>query len=69
MPNNYLSPIQCSVIFALAEQSLNKTEAAKRVFMSRAGIEYHIKKIFEATGKNPTCFYDLVELVKMAEEG
>ena len=54
---------QCEIVLALAECDMTVTEVAKKLFMHRNTVVYHIERIHAKTGKNPLKFYDLADLV------
>lgn len=56
------------VILALAECDMNIQRAARRIYLSRSCMDYHIRRIHEKTGLNPRRFYDLEQLVEMQRE-
>ena len=57
------------IIIALADNNMNITEASKVLYVHRNTVEYHIRKVRQSTGLNPTNFYDLHKLVQMAGKG
>lgn len=61
-----LTDIDFQIILALADNNMNESETARSLFMHRNNIVYHIGKVKKLTGLDPTNFYDLGELVKMA---
>lgn len=63
-----LSEHYATVILEYARQNMTTTQAAKELYYSYNGLRYCLKKIKETTGLNPHNFFDLVELVKMAQE-
>ena len=48
--------------------NMNVTDVAHAIFAHRNTVLYHLDKVKRQTGFNPRRFYDLVELVKMAQE-
>lgn len=60
---------EAKVVLALAESGMNPTRASKIIYFHRNTIRYHMGKIKKKTGLDPSNFYDLVELVKMAKCG
>lgn len=48
--------------------SMNVGEVSRQLFMHRNTVTYHLDKVKRQTGLDPRRFYDLVELVKMAQE-
>lgn len=61
-----LDDIDVQIVLTLADSNMNESETARRLFMHRNSVVYHIAKIEYKTGLNPANFYDLVELVPMA---
>lgn len=53
-------------VLALAECDMNMTEAAKRLYVHRNTLVYRAKKIKEQYGLSVYRFYDLVELIYIA---
>ena len=51
------------VILTLADADLNVNETARRLFLSRNTVVYHIEKIKRHTGLDPTKFHDLCKLL------
>lgn len=47
---------------------MNVTDVARAIFAHRNTVLYHLNKVKRQTGLDPRRFYDLVELVKMAQE-
>ena len=56
------------VIVALADNSMNVTDAADAIYVHRCTVHYRVKKIREGTGLNPFNFYDLCKLLTVAKE-
>lgn len=59
-----LTDAQKSILKIFAENDMNISKAAKTAILHRNTYEYHLNKIQEVTGRDPRCFYDLVELLK-----
>ena len=47
---------------------MNVTDVAHAIFAHRNTVLYHLDKVKRQTGLDPRRFYDLVELVKIAQE-
>lgn len=47
---------------------MNIGEVSRQLFMHRNTVTYHLDKVKRQTGLDPRRFYDLIELVKMAQE-
>lgn len=62
-----MTKLQAEIIIALADNQMNIAEAGRKIFMHRSTVQYHVRKIFEATGKDPLDFYDMCELLPEAE--
>ena len=62
-----LTQLDAEIIVAMADSGLNASQVAKRVYMCRNSVHYHIGVIKERTGKDPRNFYDLCELLPMAK--
>lgn len=63
-----MTPTQAQIIVSLAENSINVAATAREMLMHRNNIDYHIRMIHRNTGKNPLKFYELLELLPVAEE-
>ena len=59
---------QAEVIVKLAKNNINAAATARDMFMHRNTVDYHIRMIYRNTGKNPLSFYDLLELLPMAQK-
>lgn len=58
----------CFYVIAMANHNMNVTDVARAIFAHRNTVLYHLDKVKRQTGLDPRRFYDLVELVKMAQE-
>lgn len=56
------------IVIAMANHNMNATDVARAIFVHRNTVLYHLDKVKRHTGLDPRRFYDLVELVKMAQE-
>ena len=56
------------IVVAMANHNMNATDVALAIFAHRNTVLYHLNKVKQQTGLDPRRFYDLVELVKMAQE-
>lgn len=63
-----MTTLQAIVIRGLAQNGLRRFKAAKKLNYSRSAIDYHVSKIREQTGKDPLDFYDMCELIEIANE-
>lgn len=59
---------QALILIKLAENSMNVAATARKLFMHRNNVDYHVRMIHRNLGKNPLDFYDLCELLPMARE-
>ena len=64
-----LTAVDFEIILALADNNMNVVETARVLFMHRNNVVYHIGKVKKRTGLDPTKFYDLVKLVRIARKG
>ena len=62
-----ITPLRCAVILAMAESNLNVSAVARKLGMTRYNVGYHMSRIIDITGKDPSNFYDLVELVYLVK--
>lgn len=56
------------IVVAMANHNMNVTDVARAIFAHRNTVLYHLNKVKQQTGLDPRRFYDLVELVKIAQE-
>lgn len=56
------------IILVFAECNMNIAAAAKKLFMHRNTVLYHLEKIHKATGHDPRKFYDLIFLASVAHD-
>lgn len=56
------------IVVAMANHNMNVTDVARTIFTHRNTVLYHLNKVKQQTGLDPRRFYDLVELVRMAQE-
>ena len=63
-----MTKLQAEIIIALADNQINVTKTANKLFMHRTSVAYHIRQIRKNTGKNPMDFYDMCELLPIARE-
>lgn len=64
-----MTQIDIEVILALVDSNMNTSRAARRMYVHRNTVDYHIVKIRNETGLNPKEFRDLAKLLTMIEEG
>lgn len=63
-----MNEMDVKVIIGIADNDMNLSQAACKMFCHRNTILYHVKRIQTATGLNPLNFYDLCKLVQMVKE-
>lgn len=56
------------IVIAMANHNMNVTDVTRAIFAHRNTVLYHLNKVKQQTGLDPRRFYDLVELVRMAQE-
>ncbi len=56
------------IVLAFAECDMNANEVARRKFMHRNTVIYHLDKVKRETGLDAQHFYDLIKLVDLAKE-
>ena len=56
------------IVIAMANHNMNVTDVARAIFAHRNTVLYHLNKVKQQTGLDPRRFYDLVKLVRMAQE-
>lgn len=56
------------IVITMANHNMNVTDVARAIFTHRNTVLYHLNKVKQQTELDPRRFYDLVELVKMAQE-
>jgi hypothetical protein len=61
-----LTDTQNEIIRVFAESGMNRTEAARRLFVHYNTVYYQLIRIMDKTGLNPWDFFDLHELLRMA---
>lgn len=65
MENARLTEVDIECVRTLAECDMSIAETARRMYMARTTIVYHLKKVKKYTGLNPMKFRDLVRLMEM----
>ena len=68
MSNAAMTKTDARIIVAMADCNMIPAEVARREFMHRNTVIYHLEKTKRETGLDGRCFYDLVELLKIAKE-
>ena len=64
-----LNEMQRKLVKAMAAESMNVSNAAKRIGYTGAGASYALNKIKKLTALDPRNFYDLRELMELIEDG
>ena len=67
MAKDEMTPIRCDIVLAFADSRMSVGETAKRLYVDRKTVWYHLKVIRSITGKNPMNFFDLYDLVTMVK--
>ena len=68
MNKKELSDLEKEIIVAFAEYDMKPFRVAENIYVCRATVIYHIKKIKEKTGLDMRKFYDLCELLEIVKE-
>jgi sugar diacid utilization regulator len=68
MAKDEITPVRCRIILSLANNRMRVSRAADAIGMNHTTLLYHLKMIKAITGKDPTNFYDLIDLVRIARE-
>lgn len=58
-----LTELEKQIVLGMANCDMNIAEVGRKIGYHRNTVLYHLKKIKEKTGRNPTSFYDLVLLL------
>lgn len=64
-----MNQIDIEVILAFADSNMNASSAARKMYVHRNTVEYHLAKVRSETGLNPKEFRGLAKLLTMIEEG
>lgn len=67
--NAKLDSLDCETILGFADCNMRVNTLSRKIYVTRNGIEYRIRRIRKRTGLNPKNFHDLCRLVEMAKEG
>ncbi len=59
---------QKEIVLLMAQCNMNASAVARKAYMHRSNVLYHIEKIEQDTGLDPKNFYDLVKLVETASK-
>ncbi len=63
-----MTKLQAEIIVALAENQLSISETARKIYLHRNTVTYHVRKVMEQTNKNPLDFYDMCDLLPVAQK-
>ena len=63
-----ITKLDAEIILAYAEYDMNALEVARQIYVHPNTVDYHLNKVKRVTGLNPYRFYDLHELVGIAEK-
>ena len=63
-----LPALMALALLPTMKNNMNVTDVARAIFAHRNTVLYHLNKVKQQTGLDPRRFYDLVELVRMAQE-
>jgi sugar diacid utilization regulator len=66
--DNKLSEREIEILLGMARNILSVKRTADSLFFATNSVIYHANRIKMKTGLDPTDFYDMVELLKMAKE-
>jgi hypothetical protein len=66
--NEQLTPTQASVIIAYARNGMRVKPTSEELFLCWNGVDYHLDKARQKTGKDPRNFFDLYELVEISRK-
>ena len=62
-----MTRIEAEVIIGLADNGMNVSKVAQKLFMDRSSVYRRIHNIHDDTGKNPLDFFDLLDLLPVAK--
>ena len=68
MNNKELSIMDKDIIVAFAKYDMKPYRVAENIYVCRATVIYHMKRIKEKTGLDIRKFYDLCELLELVNE-
>lgn len=63
-----MTKIDARIVAAMADCNLRPSEVARREYMHRNTVLYHLDKVKRETGLDATHFYDLLKLLEIARE-
>ena len=62
-----MTQLDAQVVLAFAECDMNANEVARREYMHRNTVIYHLDKVKRETGLDAQHFYDLIKLLEIAQ--
>ena len=63
-----MTKLQAEIIISLADNKMSVAEIARKLYMHRSTVVYHLRAIQKETGRNPRDFYDMCALLPIARE-
>ena len=66
--NKELSNLEKEIIIAFAQYDMRPYRVAQNIYVCKATVTYHAKKIKEKTGLDIRKFYDLCKLIQMVNK-
>ena len=60
-----LTDTDITVVIEFANNDMNASETAKKLFLHRNSVVYHLNKVEQVTDLSPFRFYDLIQLLQM----
>ena len=67
MANKWLTEFDWEIVLALADNNMNESKTAQGVYLSRNAVMNRLMKFKRILGLDPTNFYDLGKLVRLAK--
>ena len=67
MNKTVLTQLELERIRDFADNDMNTSIVARKTFCHRNTVVYQLEKVKKKTGLDPTCFYDLVQLLGISE--
>lgn len=63
-----MTKVDAQIIVAMADFDMKISQISRNLFMHRHTVHYHLDKVKQQTGLDARRFYDLVELLKIAQK-
>ena len=60
-----LNEVQKEVLIGLANNNMDVSKTARKLFRHRNSVVYHLEKVKVTTGLNPFNFYELIKLLEL----